>query len=179
MRPFLIILMTAALLATTGQVVRAGKPKIEQPWSDEQIYARLDQIVFPAVKFENTPIREVVRTLVVSSRQHDRSRKGVDIILKQPPTSISPSSKQVAVAGQQMDCKINFTAGMTSLRMMLDEICRQCEFDWAAADMMGKSAYGGFSGGSGNEQYTHNIVVQLSPRGLVEKKPQVPEKPRK
>jgi hypothetical protein len=174
MRPVLITLATAAILAVTSLGVNAGKPKLEQPFTAEQINAHLDQIVFPAVKFENTPIREVVRILVMSSRQYDRTRKGIDILLQQPPMAVDPSTGKVAVAGQQMACKINFAAGATPLRLLLDEICRQCEFEWTAADMMGKSSWG-------KDTFIHNIIVQISPRQLTEDKlPAPPEKkPRK
>jgi hypothetical protein len=169
-----LVILVAGLFLGIGDTSHAAKPKKgQQPLTAEEINARLDQIVFPGVKFENTPIREAAQFLVNQSRRHDPQRKGADIILQQPPVAVSPTTRGVVVASRHMYCKVNFQAGATPLRMLLDELCRQCDFEWAALDVPGIIRTGG------KEVMVHNIMIRLVPRGIHDPKPVAPEKPRK
>jgi hypothetical protein len=173
MKAFLCFLV-ATLALGIGDTLHAGKPKKgQQPLTADEITAQLDRIVLPSVKFENTSIREAAQFLVNESRRHDPQRKGADIMLQQPPVAVSPASSKVVTASQHMYCKINYQGGATPLRILLDELCRQCDFEWAAMDVPGMTRVGN------QEVMVHNIMIRLVPRGIHDPKPVVPEKPRK
>ncbi len=157
-----LTMIVILLVAGTAHAQREKKPAAEQPFTAEQISAQLDRIVFPAVQFDNAPIRAVICTLVTQSRRFDPARRGVDIMLQQPPQSIALNPGRTQVAGPTINCNINIQTKQTSLRQVLDLICQQCGLEWSAVDIPGQVKE------AQKQRMVHNIVVRISPRGIYE-----------
>ena len=122
----LLIMLLAASSAYSREPPISFPPMVENIPSDTlaRCEATLDQTIFPAIGFSNTPISEAFGYLAEQSPGYDPTHSGLSVIYNK-----SLGNTQVAVLPPTPETITLFLTNAT-YRMALDEICGIASLSW-------------------------------------------------